>query len=140
MNKKETTVKQNKKHGISQERLHGMTISMVSNALWALLVAVVLFLGIMGAQQLYQFGYKVFSKETAPASENQIEITIKEDAGTLAVGRQLEKNGIIDDAYVFYAQSLIFDLKVIPGTYVIDEHCTSRDLLEQLSKGPESST
>jgi cell division protein YceG involved in septum cleavage len=140
MKKKETIVKQNKKHRISQEKLHGMTISMVTNALWALLVAMVLFFGIIGAQQMYRFGYKVFAKETHQESERQLEITIGENAGTLSVGRQLEKSGIIDDAYVFYAQSMIFELKIQPGTYVIDEKSTSRELLEQFAKGPESGT
>lgn len=138
MKKKGTIAKQNTKHRISQEKLHGMTISLVSNALWTLLVAVVLFLGIIGSKQVYRFGYQVFAKETRQVESKQLEITIGEDASVLSVGRQLEKSGIIDDAYVFYAQSIIFDLDIQPGTYIIDVQNTSRELLEIFNKGPES--
>lgn len=140
MKKKGTIAKQNTKHRISHEKLHGMTISLVSNALWALLVAVVLFVGIIGSKRLYLFGYQVFAKETRQVESKQLEITIGEDAGVLSVGQQLEKNGIIDDAYIFFVQSLIFDLDVKPGTYVIDTQNSSRELLEIFNKGPESGT
>lgn len=140
MKKKGTIAKQNKKHRISHEKLHGMTISLVSNALWALLAAMVLFLGIIGYKYLYSFGYRVFAKETRQVEAQQLQITIGENAGVLEVGQQLEKQGIIDSAYVFYAQSVIFDLDVLPGTYLIDMQNTSRELLELFNKGPESDT
>lgn len=140
MKKKGTMAKQNTKRRISYEKLHGMTIRMVSNALWALLVAVVLFLGIIGSQRVYRFGYQVFTSEPRQVESKQLEITIGEGATVLSVGKQLEKNGIIDDAYVFFAQSVIFELDVQPGTYVIDLQNTSRELLEIFNKGPESGT
>ncbi len=138
MSKKGTIAKQNTKHRISQEKLHGMTLRLVSNALWILLAALALFVGIIGAQQMYSFGYRVFQREERQVESRQLEIIIGEDADTLSVGRQLEKNGIIEDAYVFWVQSIIFSLEVKPGTYVIDVKNSSRELLEIFNRGPES--
>ncbi len=140
MKKKATIVKQNTKHKISQEKLHGMSLSLISNALWVLLGTLALFVGIIGAQQMYSFGYKVFDREERDVDSAVVEITIDEGADVLTVGEELEENGIIDSAYVFFAQSVIFDLDVLPGTYEIDIKSSSREILETFNDGPESTT
>ncbi len=140
MAKKSKTSKKNKKKGISQEKLHGLTLKLVGIAMWLLLLALVLSLGIIGTQRMYSFGYQVFTDEDRNAEDKDIEITIGEDAGTFAIAVQLENQGLIDSAAVFIAQSVIFELDVNPGTYVINLKDSSRQLLETFNKGPDGTS
>ena len=140
MAKKSKTSKKNKKKGISQEKLHGLTFRLVGIAMWLLLLALVLSVGIIGTQRMYSFGYQVFTDEDRDAEDKDIEIIIGEDAGKLSIALQLEKQGLIDSAAVFLAQSFIFDLDVNPGTYVINLRDSSRQLLETFDKGADSTS
>lgn len=130
--------KQRKKRGISQEKLHGITLRLVGSAMWLLLLALVLSVGIIGTQRMYRFGYQVFSDEDRDAEDKDIEITIGDGASTFSIAVQLENQGIIDSAAVFITQSVIFELDVNPGTYVINLKTSSRELLETFDKGPDA--
>lgn len=128
-----------RKRKISQGKLHGITIYLVSSAMWILLLAVVIFVGILGAKKAYSFGYQVFADKQRMVDGQDVSITIGNDTNALAVGKQLEKNGIIDDAYVFYVQSILFDVDIQSGTYTVNTQDSSRAILEKFDKGPEES-
>lgn len=126
-----------KKSHMSQEKLHALAFRIVSNALWALFLAIFLFVGILGAKKMYSFGYQVFAKETRHVASEELYVTIGEGSTTWEVASQLKENGLIDDAAVFVTQSFIFDLDVNPGTYTVNRNYTSRQLLEIFNNGPE---
>lgn len=129
-----------KRPHMSQGKMHGLVLKMVGNSLWALLMAVFIFIGIIGGRSLYDFGYRVFANEGEDEDKDkdieQFVISISEGSTVLGVGLQLQNQGFIDDAYVFLAQSIIFELDVNPGTYTISKEDSSRELLETFNLGP----
>ena len=47
--------------------------------------------------------------------------------------KELKELGVIDDAYVFYAQYIFFSYKLQPGTYTVYSNMDSRAILDVLS-------
>ena len=128
-----------KKRKLTTGRIHGMTYNFVSQALWVLFI-VVFSLGLVyGARQAYSFGYAVFSNHDRSVRDMKVTISILEGSSVITVGRQLEENGLIDDANVFWAQSIVFGYDVKPGVYTFSSRSSSRELLKLFDRGPVDS-
>ena len=134
---KTSDIDKKKKGKLSKDRLQGLTLRLLSDAMWMLIIAVLLFIGIVGAKGMYSFGYSVFTGNPKSAPSEELSVTIEDGASVRQVAKQLKDENLIDDVNVFVAQSAIFDLKVKPGTYTVNRNNTSRQLLEVFNNGPE---
>ncbi len=84
----------------------------------------------------YELGYQVFSEETMAEEPGQdYLITIREDAGTMDIGKVLVEQGLIRSEYVFYVQSLFYEKsgKFLPGEYTLNTSMTSEEILNVLT-------
>ena len=132
------TMGDRKKKKMSTEEIHGLTYNMVTHALWILFTVAFVLAIVYGAKRAYDFGYAVFSTKDRAVRGTEVTISILEGSSVMTVGRQLEKNGYLDDCYVFWAQSVLFDYEVNPGVYTFNSKSSSRALLELFDKGPET--
>ena len=102
-------------------------------AIAILLVALVLLLLFFA----FRLGRAVFSTQgmTQKKGEHRTyELEIKEGESVYAVGRELEKNGIIESSAAFYLQSRIFQAKIPVGTYTVSSADSSRTILKNLNQ------
>lgn len=127
-----------KKNKMSQTKLHGLTYEMISQSVWLLVAAILVFVVIIGTGYAYEFGYAVFSNKDRDVQSSQVTINVLENSSVMTVGKQLEAAGIIDSANVFLVQSKLFKLEVKPGTYTFDMRDSSRKLLEMFNAGPQT--
>lgn len=91
----------------------------------------------LGALKGYEFGYELFF--SAPLDSQDIsavsaELTVENGEDAFDVGKKLEEAGIIKSAYVFSAQSGMFEISIQPGVYTVDSHMSSRVILSMMNK------
>ena len=134
-NKKRRNVQKpgDNKKALSSVRLTGMTFAIIETAVKVLFYAMLIYLIASGMRFAYKFGYAVFEKDTGSATGSSFKISVTENTKPLELGRELEKIGVIEDPYVFYAQYVFFSYKFQPGTYVIYSDMDSRGILDILS-------
>lgn len=114
------------------------TISMklMEYALWVLVFVVVICAGIYGTKAIYNLGYEVFDRNQRNVESRDLSITIAEGQTTGEVAKALEEAEVIDSAFVFKIQGILFDLDVKPGTYIVNTKASSLELFEKLNEGP----
>ncbi len=106
-------------------------ISKVSGIVVIVLLAVLLYLAVVKG---YQLGYQVFSTEEYGNTVGKtITFTVKEGESTKEVANRLEKEGLIEDAFVFRIQTVIFQKVIVPGTYELGNGMSSREILGVLN-------
>ncbi|MBO7514446.1 MAG: hypothetical protein J6T47_02325 [Lachnospiraceae bacterium] len=134
-NKKRRTVQKpgEKKKALSSVKLTGMTFAIIETAVKVLFYAMLIYLVASGMRSAYKFGYRVFEKDTGSATGQAYTISVSEKAKALPLGKELKELGVIDDAYVFYAQYIFFSYKLQPGTYTVYSNMDSRAILDVLS-------
>lgn len=104
-----------------------------------ILVALVVVLSIGG----YHFFYDVFADVPVASSEATSEdITVRVDSGMsdLAVAKMLKKSGLVENAYVFFAQVKIFadsGSSIQPGTYQLNTYMNGQEIIEVLTQTEE---
>ncbi|MBO5522348.1 MAG: endolytic transglycosylase MltG [Roseburia sp.] len=91
----------------------------------------------------YEFGYRVFTEapmEEAPGTEKNVEITADMSEGD--IGKLLEKNGLVRDATLFYAQLKLsaYTGKLRPGTYTLNTSMTAKEMMVIMATVPEGET
>lgn len=91
----------------------------------------------LGALKGYEFGYELFF--SAPLDSQDIsavsaELTVENGEDAFDVGKKLEEAGIIKSAYVFWAQSRLFEISIQPGVYTVDSHMSPRVILSTMNK------
>lgn len=55
-------------------------------------------------------------------------------ASVSAVGKTLEKEGLINNQYSFIIQAMVYDYEIQPGDYILNTSMTSREILDILSE------
>ena len=134
-NKKRRTVQKpgEKRKALSSVKLTGMTFAIIETAVKVLFYAMLIYLVASGMRSAYKFGYRVFEKDTSSQTGQAYTITVEQNAKALPMGKKLKEMGVIEDAYVFYAQYIFFSYKLQPGTYTIYADMDSRAILDVLS-------
>ena len=80
----------------------------------------------------YDFGYRVFTEtamEETPGTDIVVQVT--SDMSEYEIAKALEKDGLIRDAKLFYAQLKLsaYSGKLLPGTYTLNTSMTGKDML-----------
>lgn len=80
----------------------------------------------------YDFGYRIFTE--TPIDEEpgiNVEITIEESMSAKAIGKLLEKKGLIRDAGLFVAQYKLsaYSGEIVPGTYTLNTSQTPKEMM-----------
>ncbi len=99
-----------------------------------IIYAVAILLLYEGATKGYEFGHEIFyasSMEEVPGRD--MEITLEPGASVSAVGKRLEKQGLINNQYSFIIQAMVYEYEIQPGTYTLNTSMTSREILDMLS-------
>lgn len=89
----------------------------------------------------YQFGRMVFSDHamTTPGNAYTYEITITENEPAITVGTELAKNKIIESGLAFYVQTIIYDCKMQPGTFIMTSGMSSKAIAKYLNQEYQNS-
>ncbi len=123
-------------------KLNKATMTIISVAIRFIIVALILFLVLRGGMFAYDFGYSIFMDEAASgaAEGRTVEVTILEGSNARDIGKQLEGLGIIEDANIFYIQSLLAgnSKELKGGEYTLGTSMKPSEIMEILSEGPES--
>jgi|GEM_PF-2280026 UPF0755 protein len=134
-NKKRRTVQKpgDNKKVLSSVKLTGMTFAIIETAVKILFYTMLIYLVVTGMRSAYKFGYRVFEKDTGSMTGRAVSVSITEKTKPLPLGKALKEQGVIEDAYVFYAQYIFFSYKFQPGTYTLYSNMDSRGILDVLS-------
>lgn len=102
---------------------------------WILILLIVALFSFGG----YAICYTIFADEPMAADSSQgenITVRINSSMSDLDVAKELKHNGLIDNAYIFFAQSKIFidsGASIQPGTYKLNTAMDAEEILEQLT-------
>jgi cell division protein YceG involved in septum cleavage len=86
--------------------------------------------------QAYELGLQVFSDETMSEEPGQdYLVTVESGASALDVGKELFKQGLIKNEYVFYIQTLFYQKNnaLVPGEYTVNTSMTAEEILSQIT-------
>ncbi|MDD6305373.1 MAG: aminodeoxychorismate lyase [Clostridiales bacterium] len=91
----------------------------------------------------YEFGYRVFTEkpmEEAPGTDKVVEVTA--DMSEIEIGKLLEKNGLVRDEKLFYAQLKLsaYSGKLRPGTYTLNTSMTAKEMMVVMTTVLEEDT
>ena len=102
-----------------------------------LLIGVIIYLVLSNA---FLFGEMVFSEDgMAPKGSGvEIQITIPENASAKAVGDILEKNGLINNSYVFVLQVFLYDGEISSGKFILNTEYSPEEIIETLRNAANS--
>lgn len=96
----------------------------------------ILILLIQGIRKAYLFGEAVFLDEAMASEEDarDVTITIEEGDSALDIGKMLERRGLIEDAYVFWAQSYCYEAgkKMRPGSYDLTTGMNAKEMMNAI--------
>lgn len=101
------------------------------SAVYILLFALLIYLG----GKSYNFGQKLFSEhgyEESPGRD--VTITISSGESNMQIAEKLVENGIVGNKMVFYFQTLLYEGKYKPGTYVLNSSSSAEEIIEYLSE------
>ena len=115
------------------------TINNMGIAVRLLIFAGIVFVIFKGISAAYQFGHSIFYAvgiEEAPG--RNIDVTVTEGTGVKDAAELLKKKGLIDNEWSFRVQAKFFDLKITPGTYLLNTSQSSKEMLETLNAGPDT--
>lgn len=100
---------------------------------FSILVTLLVIVGLIEiGRYCYDFGYRVFTEtaiEEAPGTDIVVQVTL--DMSEYEIGKTLEKEGLIRDAKLFYAQLKLsaYSGELLPGTYTLNTSMTGKDML-----------
>ena len=129
------------KQSSSQEEPHVLgVVNHASNILFKIaVVAVFAFALFYGIRTAYDFGYSVFTTQSAEeAPGHDVEVTVLAGMSPRSVGSLLANAGVIRNATVFYVQATIYGYEIRPGTYTLNTSQSMESILLTLSEGPEA--
>lgn len=114
------------------------TKTIVKIVIYVIIVIVLYFVGLTA----YKYGQKVFvdsGVDDPPGTD--IYVSIPPDSSVGDAAKLLESYGVIDSAFIFRLQSLIYETKaVVAGDYRFNTSYNGEELLEMLRNGPEEET
>lgn len=92
----------------------------------------------------FSFGREIFDEKsmTSKLDACDVEITIPADYTTEGVAELLKAAGLIEDARLFQAQTMLSDYykKFTPGTYTLNTGMTPSEILAAISVVPETTS
>lgn len=107
----------------------------------------VMLLVVLGLTELgsfcYDFGYRVFTEtpvDKEPGKDVVVQIT--SDMSESEIGDMLEKEGLIRDGRLFYAQLKLsaYSGDLLPGIYTLNTSMSGKDMIAIMAAGTEEST
>lgn len=104
-----------------------------------IIYAIAILLIYEGVVKGYEFGHEIFyasSMEEAPGRD--MEINVEAGTSVSSVGKELEKDGLINNRYSFIIQAMVYEYEIQPGVYTLNTSMTSREILDVLSTASES--
>ena len=104
-----------------------------------IIYAIAILLIYEGAVKGYEFGHEIFydsSVEEAPGRD--MEINVEAGTSVSSVGKELEKDGLINNRYSFIIQAMVYKYEIQPGVYTLNTSMTSREILDVLSTTSQS--
>lgn len=109
----------------------------IRTVVWVLLIiALVVF-----ASRGFIFGQQVFSSKGMDNEPGRdVTVTINKSDSLMDVANKLVDEGVVEDKWVYYVQSLIYEGKYIEGEYIINTSKCGEDIVEQLSTKIEKKT
>ena len=88
----------------------------------------------------YDFGFRIFSEEPMAAKPGRdVEVTIEDGDDVLAVGKLLEKKGLIHDGNLFFVQAKLSSSsrKIKSGVYTLNTSMTADGMIKTMSASKE---
>ena len=111
-------------------------VNIIKKAIYLIAMVVIVILLVRGAAKAYDFGYAVFMDESMTSKEDarDVTITIAEGDSVLDIGNMLERRGLIQDAYVFLAQSYCYEAgrKLVPGSYDLTTDMNAKEIMNAI--------
>lgn len=111
---------------------------------FSILVTLLVIVGLIEiGRYCYDFGYRVFTEtaiEEAPGTDIVVQVT--SDMSEYEIGKTLEKEGLIRDAKLFYAQLKLsaYSGELLPGTYTLNTSMTGKDMLVVMATDTSENT
>lgn len=106
---------------------------LIKTGIFALLFLIL----IVGAKKGFEFGEQVFSEkgcEKRPGSD--VEVVIENGDSKMEVADKMVSYGLAKSKWVFYAQSLLYNGKYTPGTFMLNTSESPEKLIQTLSEKP----
>ena len=111
-------------------------VNIIKKAIYLIAMVVIVILLVRGAAKAYDFGHAVFMDESMTSKEDarDVTITIAEGDSVLDIGNMLERRGLIQDAYVFLAQSYCYEAgrKLVPGSYDLATDMNAKEIMNAI--------
>lgn len=85
----------------------------------------------------FHFGQAVFTDESMTnnrATNISYELVVEKGDKVLKIGRELEKNGIIESGLAFWVQSKLYDCRIETGTYTVNSRNSSKEIIKYLNQ------
>ena len=107
------------------------------------LIALLVMFFISRAREFYHMGYGIFMQKGIDSEGNghDVTIVIDEEADSMAaLGKLLERHGLIENANIFRVQELFsayHDETIEPGTYILSTEMTTEEILGVLTGNSE---
>lgn len=111
----------------TSKTITGLTIKLVA---YLLIAALLFVLSTKG----FKFGRAIFTdKGYEEVPGKNISVTISDSMSRFDISKLLEEKGIIDDAYVFYVQTYLYEGKFKAGKYKLNTSSSPEQIVETLS-------
>ena len=111
-------------------------VNIIKKAIYLIAMVVIVILLVRGAAKAYDFGHAVFMDKSMTSKEDarDVTITIAEGNSVLDIGNMLERRGLIQDAYVFLAQSYCYEAgrKLVPGSYDLTTDMNAKEIMNAI--------
>lgn len=119
--------------------INRVTGTVINVSMKLILLALVCILMYEGVTRGYSFGHEIFDPTPMESGEGTAkQVTVEDGMSVMETGRLLEEKGLIQDAYVFLIESILYEYEIQPGTYTFRTTQTSMEILQMLSEGPKA--
>lgn len=84
----------------------------------------------------FTYGAMVFSEEgmTQKGAGVEVQITIPKGASNKEIGDILEKNGLVENAYIFWLQVILYEGELKSGKFVLNTEYNAEEIINALEK------
>lgn len=115
---------------------------MVCTVVKYIIVIVLILFFVTKGREAYNLGYSIFSESSKdPVGQGtQAAVTTTSDMSEKAIAKLLQKDGIIESAFVFQIQLKFSDYegKLQPGTYTLSSEMLPSEIMEEMASGDSS--
>lgn len=89
-----------------------------------------------GSSSAYYYGYSIFNDDgMEPEPGTDISVTVDKDASQKDIGKMLEEKGLVENANVFWLQTLMVEKgsEMKPGRYDLNTSMTAYEMINIMS-------